>query len=105
MFMGPRKSSRRISPGCTSGSLLPVVTSAKSIRLASKSSRLMLIASSLVVVHDLDVPCRAVAPFEAYPPLIVDADAMFSAPIAVQGFEAVARRSPHVVEPLGRRDD
>src|SRR5580700_4517479 len=100
--MGSRKSSRRISPGWTGGSRLPVVTSAKSTRFASKSSRLMLMASSLVVVHDLDVPCGAVAPFEAYPPLIVDADAMFSASIAMQGLEAVAGRNPQIVELLGR---
>jgi hypothetical protein len=30
----------------------------------------------------LAVPCRAFAPFEANPPLLVDADALLSAPIA-----------------------
>jgi len=39
-----------------SGSRLPMPTSAKSTRPASKSSRLILMPSSLVVVHDLDVP-------------------------------------------------
>jgi hypothetical protein len=54
-----------------------------------------------VVVRDLDIPCRTFAPFEAYPPLIVDTDAMLSAPIAVQSFKAIARRNPQIVEPFG----
>src|ERR1700719_1276555 len=87
-----------------SAGLLPVAISAKSFRPASKSSRLMLIASSLVVVHDLDIPCRAFSPFEAYPPSIVDPHAVLSASIAVQSFEAIARQSPQIVEPFGRID-
>ena len=55
-----------------------------------------------MVVHDLDIPCRAFAPFEAYPPLIVDTDAVLSAPIAVQSFKAIARRNPQIVEPFSR---
>src|SRR5713226_1680109 len=81
-----------------SGILLPVMTSAKSMRPASRSSRLTLMASSFVAIHDLDIPRRPFAPLEAYPPLIVDADAMLCAPIAVRGFEPVARRNPQVVE-------
>ena len=57
-----------------------------------------------MVVHDLDIPCRAFAPFEAYPPLIVDTDAMLSEPIAVQSFKAIARRNPQIVEPFSRVD-
>ena len=55
-----------------------------------------------MIVYDLDVPCRASAPFEAYPPLIIDADTVLSAPIAVQSFKAVAGRNPQIVELLGR---
>jgi hypothetical protein len=57
-----------------------------------------------VVVHDLDVPYRTLAPLEANPPLIVDADAVLAEPIAVQSFEAVAWRNPEVVKLLGRVD-
>src|ERR1700722_1393607 len=96
--MGCKKSSRRISPGWMSGSLLPATTPVKSTRPASKSSRLMLMASSLVVVDDFHVPCRAFAPFEANPPLIVDADTLLSAPVTVQSFEAIARRQAQIVE-------
>src|SRR3954463_13888107 len=42
----------------------------------------MLIASSLVVIHDLHIPRRRLAPFKAYTPLIVDADAVLPAPVA-----------------------
>src|SRR6266850_1972485 len=51
-----------------SGNRLPVATSEKSTRPASKSSRLMLIASPSVIVHDLHIPRRSLAPFKAYPP-------------------------------------
>jgi hypothetical protein len=49
----------------------------------------MLIASSSVVIHDLDAPRRAFSPLQAYPPLIVDADAMLPAAIPVQSFETI----------------
>jgi len=61
-------------------------------------------ALPLVIVHDLDVPCRAFPPLEAYSPLIVDADAVLLAPIAVQRFEVVARRNTQIFESLGRID-
>ena len=54
----------------------------------------MLIVSSLVVVHEFNFPCCAVAPLEAEPPLIVNADAILTVSIAVQSFEAIARRDP-----------
>jgi hypothetical protein len=57
-----------------------------------------------MIVHDLDVPCRALTPFEANPPLIVNADAVLSAPITVQGFKAVARRNPQIVDLFGGVD-
>src|SRR5882757_1282333 len=85
-----------------SGNRLPVATSEKSTRPASKSSRLMLIASPSVIVHDLRIPRRSLAPFKAYPPLIVDADAVLSTPVAMQGFEPITRRHPQIVELFGR---
>jgi hypothetical protein len=57
-----------------------------------------------VVIHDLDVPCRAFSPLKAYPPLIIDADAVLSATIPVQSFETIARRRTQVIE-LFRRVD
>ena len=64
----------------------------------------MLIVSPLVVVDDLDVPCRTLAPGETDPPLIVYADTVLSASVAVQGFEAVARLNPKIVKLLCRVD-
>jgi hypothetical protein len=64
----------------------------------------MLIVLPLVVVHDLDFPCFTLAPPEADPPLIVDADAMLAASVTVQDFKAVTRRNPKVVKLLCRVD-
>jgi hypothetical protein len=64
----------------------------------------MLIASSYVIIHDLDIPCRAFSPLKAYPPLIVDTDAMLPAAISVQRFETIARRGAQVLEPFRRVD-
>jgi hypothetical protein len=41
----------------------------------------MLIASPSVIVHNLYIPRRSLAPFKAYPPLIVDANAVQSMPV------------------------
>src|SRR5256885_994141 len=79
-----------------------IVLSAQAARRLT--SRSMLIASSSVIVHDRHIPRRALAPFKAYPPLIVDADAVLSAAVAVQSFKAIARRNPQIVELLGRVD-
>src|SRR4051812_6970018 len=87
-----------------SGNRLPVVTPAKSIRPTSRSSRLMLIASSSVIVHNLDIPRGSLAPFEADPPLIVDPDAVLTAPVAVQSFKTIARRDPQIAKLPGRID-
>jgi len=57
-----------------------------------------------VIVHDLDVPCFTLTPSEAYPPSLVDADAVLTAPIAVQGFEVVTRWNPQIVQLRGRVD-
>jgi hypothetical protein len=57
---------------------------------------------SHVIVHNLRVPHRAFTPFEAYPPLIVDPDAVLALPIPAKGFETIARWNPEIFEPLGR---
>jgi len=53
-----------------------------------------------VVVHDLDIPSSILAPFEANAPLIIDANAMLTAPTAVQGLEPVARWNAQILEPF-----
>jgi len=56
--------------------------------------------SSLVVVHDLDIPGSLLAPFEANAPLIIDANAMLPTPTAVQGLEPVARWNAQILKPF-----
>jgi hypothetical protein len=56
----------------------------------------MLIALSSVIIHNFYIPCRRPAPLKAYPPLIVDADAVLSMSVAMQGFEPIARRHPQI---------
>lgn len=51
-----------------------------------------------MVIDNLRVPRGAFAPIETYPPLIVDADAILTPPIAVQSFEPIARRNGQIVE-------
>jgi hypothetical protein len=58
----------------------------------------MLIVSPFVVVYDLDIPCFTLVPLKADPPLIIDANAVLTASITMQGFEAVAWRNPKVVK-------
>jgi hypothetical protein len=55
---------------------------------------------SFVVIDNLDGPWLSVTPVETDPPLVVNADAMQSAPIAVKDFETVARRDPKIFEPF-----
>src|SRR5271165_6757050 len=57
----------------------------------------------LVVVDDLDIrrSRRPRGPFEADPPLHVDADAELSLAVAVQRLEAVARQGPQIFEAGG----
>ena len=61
-----------------------MVTSVRSIRPVINSSRLILVVPSFVIVDDLDIPCFTFAPSETYPPLIIDADAVLTASVAVQ---------------------
>jgi len=59
---------------------------------------------TLVIIHQLDFPCGIVAPFEANPPLVVDANAVLAAAISVQSFKTVTRRNPEIIELPGRVD-
>jgi len=54
-----------------------------------------------VVVHDFHIPPRAFAPLEAYPPLVIDAGTVLTAPVAVQSFEPISRRNSQIIELLG----
>src|SRR5438132_179688 len=100
--MPARKSSRRISPGWIGARRFPVMTPRKSTRPASTALRLMVMASSRVIVDDLDIPCAVLAPVETDSPLIVDADAVLAAPAALQRLKAVARGNSQVLQTLGR---
>jgi len=60
----------------------------------------MLIPS--VVVHDLDVDWANARPYEADSPLVIDANAVLTLSIALQGLKAVARRSLQKVQGLCR---
>lgn len=55
-----------------------------------------------MVVHDLNVPRGAFSPLEAYPPSIIDADAVLPVTVAEQRFEAIPRRDSQVLGSLGR---
>jgi hypothetical protein len=54
-----------------------------------------------VVVHDLNVPRGAFSPLGAYPPSIIDADAVLPVTVAEQPFEAIPRRDSQVLGSLG----
>jgi hypothetical protein len=58
-------------------------------------------ASSLVVIDEPDVPGGAFAPFEACPPLIIDADAVLPVVFAEQRFGAIGRWNAQVVNSSG----
>jgi hypothetical protein len=51
-----------------------------------------------MIVGDFDVPCCAVVPHKAEPPLIVDADTVLTLTISAQNFQTVARRRAEIVE-------
>ena len=55
-----------------------------------------------MVVDDFDVPRRAIAPFEAYPPLIVDPNAVLTGTPSFQGLEPIAWDLPQVSQLLRR---
>jgi hypothetical protein len=51
-----------------------------------------------MIVHDFDFVRVAFTPAEAYPPLVVDADAVLPLPAAFQGFETIARRNGQLTQ-------
>jgi hypothetical protein len=56
-----------------------------------------------VIVDDLDLMSIAIAPYEADPPPVVDADAVLPRAITFQRFEPIAGRCPevpHVLRPV-----
>jgi hypothetical protein len=55
-----------------------------------------------VVVHDLNVCRPDFSPYETDAPLVVDPDAVLTSSIALQGFQAIARRSLQEVQCLCR---
>jgi hypothetical protein len=54
-----------------------------------------------VIVGDFDVVGVAIAPNEAKPPLVVDADAVLSAPIILQRLQMVAFGQPQIGKGVG----
>lgn len=57
-----------------------------------------------MVVGNLDIECLTVSPYKAYPPLIIDADAVLALAVARQGLQPIARRLAQVVKSLGGVD-
>jgi hypothetical protein len=51
-----------------------------------------------MIVGDFDVPCCAIPPRKAEPPLIVDADAALALTIPAQSLHTVAWRHAQIVE-------
>jgi hypothetical protein len=47
---------------------------------------------SPLVINDLDIDWagRSFAPFKANPPLVIDADAVLSLPVTIEGFKPIA---------------
>jgi hypothetical protein len=54
-----------------------------------------------VIIHDFDFICIAVAPYEAEPPLIVDADAVLAGAVALERLQSISRRNAKILQPLG----
>ena len=51
-----------------------------------------------MVIDNLDVLGTALRPCEADPPLAVDPDAVLAGPVALQGFQPVARRHRQIAQ-------
>jgi hypothetical protein len=51
-----------------------------------------------MIVRNLDVPRRAIPPYEAEPPLIVDADTVLALTVAAQTLQTVARRHAQIFD-------
>lgn len=56
---------------------------------------------ALVIVNDLDVVSIAIAPTEAQPPLVIDANAVLTLTVSLQGFEPIPWWAIHVVQDDG----
>src|SRR5262245_10012229 len=78
---GRRNSSCKISPGAMGGIVRP----------RPRTDR-------LVVVDDLDILCVTVLPAEAHPPLVVDANAVWTRAIPRQLLGAIAKWNPEIFE-------
>jgi hypothetical protein len=51
-----------------------------------------------MIIYDFDFVRVSVFPDETDAPLVIDANAVPARSVALEGFEAVARRHPHVVQ-------
>ncbi len=51
-----------------------------------------------MIIYDLDVEYIPVLPAKAYPPLIVDADAVLPLAVAFQGLQPVSRWNPKILQ-------
>ena len=51
-----------------------------------------------MIVGYLNLPSRAISPYKAQPPLIVDANTALTMTVAAQGFQTVAGRHRQIVE-------
>lgn len=51
-----------------------------------------------MIIHDFHLIRVGVAPFETNPPLVVDANAVLSVPVAGQFFQMIRGRRPQIVQ-------
>jgi hypothetical protein len=58
-----------------------------------------------MVVHDLNLIGVIIPPKEANPELVVDPDAVLTRSVPLQGFQAIARRTPQVFQIRGGIQD
>jgi hypothetical protein len=65
-------------------------------RMDRRHDRGFVHSSFLVVVNDLDIPGTGSAPSKTYAPLLIDADAVLTSPIAFELFQAVPRRHAQI---------
>jgi hypothetical protein len=54
-----------------------------------------------VIIYNFHFVSVAIAPHEADPPLIVDADAVLTGPVAFKSFEVISRRNAKILQPAG----
>src|SRR5450432_179935 len=80
--IGSMNSVFRISPGWTANTFLETMS-----------------APFLVVIHDLNVECVSVPPYETHAVLIVDADTMLSGAIPAKRFQLIPWRYLQILQP------